>query len=92
MLKGDVQIYFVSLPGWLMAAVLYLTLSFVFQRRLPPGRSVAQFISALAAGAAVVSVGMHFAGMLTLGALQVWLLAAAGVWFVTAPFAMERNP
>ena len=91
-LKGDVQIYFVSLPGWLMAAVLYLTLSFVFQRRLPPGRSVAQFISALAAGAAVVSVGMHFAGMLTLGALQVWLLAAAGVWFVTAPFAMERNP
>jgi purine-cytosine permease-like protein len=32
-LKGGVQIFFVSLPGWFVAALLYLGLSFVVQRR-----------------------------------------------------------
>lgn len=32
-LKGGVQLYFVSLPGWFMAAMLYITLSRLLQRR-----------------------------------------------------------
>lgn len=40
-LGGGVQIYFVSLPGWFMAVALYIAFSFVFQRRTPPGRSIA---------------------------------------------------
>jgi len=33
---GGVQIYFVSLPGWFVAALLYLGLSQLYQRRLSP--------------------------------------------------------
>ena len=37
-LWGGVQIYFVSLPGWFVAAVLYVVLSHAFQRKdLPVG-------------------------------------------------------
>ncbi|MBC8481774.1 MAG: hypothetical protein H8D47_03820 [Planctomycetes bacterium] len=31
-----VQIFFVSLPGWFIAAVLYIALSFVYQKKLRP--------------------------------------------------------
>jgi hypothetical protein len=31
--RGGQQIYFVSLPGWFVAAALYVGLSFVIQRR-----------------------------------------------------------
>ncbi|OGJ85743.1 MAG: hypothetical protein A2268_09070 [Candidatus Raymondbacteria bacterium RifOxyA12_full_50_37] len=34
-LKGGVQIFFVSLPGWFAAAILYIVLSKVTQRRKP---------------------------------------------------------
>jgi purine-cytosine permease-like protein len=34
-LKGGVQIYFVSLPGWFVAAFLYVGLSKLLQRRAP---------------------------------------------------------
>ncbi len=34
-LKGGVQIYFVSLPGWFVAALLYVGLSKLLQRRAP---------------------------------------------------------
>jgi purine-cytosine permease-like protein len=42
-LKGGVQIYFVSLPGWFVASLLYLALSKLFQGRLaqPAVRSAA---------------------------------------------------
>jgi purine-cytosine permease-like protein len=33
-LKGGVQIFFVSLPGWFIAAVLYIVLSRLYQRKL----------------------------------------------------------
>jgi hypothetical protein len=31
-----IEIYFVSLPGWFVAAVLYIGLSAVYQRRVRP--------------------------------------------------------
>jgi purine-cytosine permease-like protein len=34
-LRGGVQLYFVSLPGWFLAAILYITLSRLLQRRAP---------------------------------------------------------
>jgi purine-cytosine permease-like protein len=37
-LKGGVQIYFVSLPGWFVAAILYIVLSRWFQRPPIPSR------------------------------------------------------
>jgi len=33
-LTGRIQIYFVSLPGWFMAAVLYIVLSFLYQKKI----------------------------------------------------------
>ncbi len=35
-LQGGVQLYFVSLPGWFVAAVLYLVLSRVYQKSVRP--------------------------------------------------------
>jgi hypothetical protein len=35
-LSGGVQIYFVSLPGWFVAAILYILLSKIHQRRSVP--------------------------------------------------------
>jgi len=44
MLYGNVEIFFVSLPGWFMAAVLYVVLSKLLQRRVqalqPAGQGV----------------------------------------------------
>jgi purine-cytosine permease-like protein len=34
-LKGGIQLYFVSLPGWFIAAILYITLSRLLQRPAP---------------------------------------------------------
>ncbi|HOK97004.1 MAG TPA: hypothetical protein PKW71_12870, partial [Anaerohalosphaeraceae bacterium] len=34
-LSGRMQIYFVSLPGWFMTAVLYIVLSFIYQKKNP---------------------------------------------------------
>jgi hypothetical protein len=31
-----VQIYFVSLPGWFVAALLYIIVSFVYQKKIRP--------------------------------------------------------
>jgi purine-cytosine permease-like protein len=39
-LSGGVQIFFVSLPGWFVAAILYLALSKVYQRKLPPASNL----------------------------------------------------
>ncbi len=35
-LKGRPQIFFVSLPGWFVAAILYILLSRIFQRKPMP--------------------------------------------------------
>lgn len=33
---GRIQLYFVSLPGWFVAALLYITLSFLYQKKVRP--------------------------------------------------------
>jgi len=33
---AGVQIFFVSLPGWFVAAVLYIVLSKIYQKRIQP--------------------------------------------------------
>ncbi|MDI9430393.1 MAG: hypothetical protein QM570_01590 [Planctomycetota bacterium] len=33
---GDIQIYFVSLPGWFVAAILYIVLSKFYQKKIRP--------------------------------------------------------
>ena len=38
-IRGGVQIYFVSLPGWFVAAFLYVLLSKIYQRKLLPANS-----------------------------------------------------
>jgi purine-cytosine permease-like protein len=38
---AGLQIYFVSLPGWFVAAVLYVGLSVVYQRKVRPGMTQA---------------------------------------------------
>ncbi|NOR66103.1 MAG: hypothetical protein GQ528_01950 [Woeseiaceae bacterium] len=35
-LAGVIQIYFVSLPGWFMAAIMYIVLSKFYQKKVRP--------------------------------------------------------
>jgi len=39
---AGLQIFFVSLPGWFIAATLYISLSFVYQRRVRPAIAIAR--------------------------------------------------
>jgi purine-cytosine permease-like protein len=36
--NAGIQIFFVSLPGWFVAALLYVVLSFVYQRKIRPSK------------------------------------------------------
>ena len=45
LLYGNVEIFFVSLPGWFMAAVLYVVLSKLLQRRAPALQPAGQGVS-----------------------------------------------
>lgn len=93
-LTGRVQIYFVSLPGWFFAAVLYIVLSFLLQRQTlekPAAIAVARIFGY---GSLILLVGvacMFLAGSAQLGwSKQIFLLATA-IWFVAATAWMWKQ-
>jgi hypothetical protein len=54
-------------------------------------KRIAQLISALALAGTILPAGLFFTDRLELVALQSWMLAAALVWFASAPFWMEHK-
>jgi hypothetical protein len=54
-------------------------------------KRVAQVISYLALAGTLLPAALFFADKLELPVAKVWMLAAALVWFVTAPLWMEHK-
>jgi len=87
------QIYFVSLPGWFVAALLYILVSGLVQRGTHDTRRfrrVAQLISWVAWLATAAPAALYMAGRLDLEQTKLWMLLATVVWFVATPLWMGR--
>jgi hypothetical protein len=54
-------------------------------------RTLAKIISYLALVVLIVPSFLLFAGKMDLDACKIWMFAATVVWFVTAPFWMDRK-
>ncbi len=54
-------------------------------------KRVAKLVSFVALAGTLVPPVLFFADKLPLSATQLWMLAAAVVWFATAPFWMEHR-
>jgi len=88
------QIYFVSLPGWFVAALLYVFVSGIIQRGRHDTlsfRRAAQVISWAAWIATLVPAGLYMAGWLDLDQTKLWTMVATVVWFVATPLWMGRK-
>ncbi len=95
-LSGTLEIFFVSLPGWFAAAVLYVVCSAVIQRDIlnvyrEPIKKVAMPVSFLALGATLLFPILFAAGAIGLETMMGGMLPAALLWFASAPLWMERK-
>jgi len=91
--KG-IQIYFVSLPGWFVAAVLYIVLSAFYQRKLhamPLSRLIAQGASWISLIVLVLMAILFATGTVTLDMVKWVFIIVTAVWFVAASLWMWEN-
>jgi hypothetical protein len=54
-------------------------------------KKLARFLSAWAVAATILPPVLFYADMLELEQVKSWMLAAAVVWFISAPFWMEHK-
>ena len=54
-------------------------------------KRLAQIVSAIALAGTVVPPCLFFAGAMELAGMQRWMLDAAILWFISAPFWMEHK-
>jgi len=88
------QIYFVSLPGWFIAAVLYVVLSAFYQHKvysLPFSRLLAQGASWISLIVLVLMAVLFVAGAVTLDKVKWVFTIVTIVWFVTASLWMWES-
>lgn len=92
--SGKTQLFFVSLPGWFAAALVYIVLSKVVQDRLYEEawfRLAAQVISWVAVTATILPACLVYAGAMSMESVKTVMTAATIVWFVMAPLWMGRE-
>jgi purine-cytosine permease-like protein len=93
-LADVIQIYFVSLPGWFMAAALYVVVSAIYQRKIyetPLFRTIAQFLSWISLGVLILLGILFLAGSITLERVK-WLgIVVTITWFVSAALWMWKD-
>jgi purine-cytosine permease-like protein len=85
------QIYFVSLPGWFVAALLYILVSVVVQRELylnTAFRRVCQLLSWVALAGVVVPGAMFLSGAVSLADVKMVMIASTIGWFIATPLWM----
>ncbi len=85
------QIYFVSLPGWFVAAALYIVLSAVYQSGLHQTRLFRQLCRLASWGslaAVVVPGGAYLLGPANLDDVKGMMLIGTVVWFIATPLWM----
>ncbi len=85
------EIFFVSLPGWFVAAALYVGINAIYQHELHHQdwfRTAARLVSAAALAGLVIAAAMPMFGDSELVDVQAWLLGCTIAWFASAPLAM----
>ena len=89
-----VEIYFVSLPGWFFAAVLYVLLNIAYQRNmveLPATKLLSRLLGYASLVAIVVIAVMFLAGSISLDQLKNYSMIVTAVWFVAAALWMWKD-
>lgn len=92
--KPYFQIYFVSLPGWFIAAALFIGISYVMQNGIHERvtfRVAAQVVSWVALAGVIVPGLLYLAGSTELARVQGLMLISTVVWFIATPLWMERK-
>jgi purine-cytosine permease-like protein len=90
----DMQIFFVSLPGWFIAAMLYITLSALYQRQIysPTAiRLVSRIVSVALLIALILVPVLFLTGTLSLDRVKAILIVITVVWFIVATIWMWKN-
>ncbi len=85
------QIYFVSLPGWFMAAALYIIVSAIYQNELHhtwPFRRLCQLASWLSLAAVVAPGAAYLLAAAELDDVKEIMLIGTVVWFISTPMWM----
>jgi len=85
------QIYFVSLPGWFLAAAIYIVVSAIWQRGIHETstfRAVAASISWLALAGIVVPPIPYLLGKADLDTVKLLMLCSTILWFLATPLWM----
>jgi purine-cytosine permease-like protein len=85
------QIYFVSLPGWFVAAALYIVISAIYQNQVhqtPVFRLVCQAISWVSIVLLVVPGVLYLLGRVELDQVKYVMLSATAAWFAATPLWM----
>lgn len=81
---GFDKMFFVSLPGWFFAAVLYVVLSLVYQRQLhelPIARTITKLCSWVSLIVLVLMGVLYMVGAVSLDAAKGTMIVATFVWF-----------
>ena len=85
------QIYFVSLPGWFVAALLYITSSYVIQRniyRKPAFRLISQLFSWASLVGITIAGILFVSGSMQLDQVKIVMIVSTVIWFVTTSLWM----
>jgi len=91
---GGMQIFFVSLPGWFIAAILYIIFSALYQKEIyavSSFRLIAQIASWASMIALVVVPVFYATGVLSLDMLKTILMIITIIWFVVATIWMWKK-
>ena len=84
------QLYFVSLPGWFLAAILYLAISYIYQNEIAHAswfRIAAKTLAWISLAGLLIPACLLLLGKQDLDQVKSWLISATILWFVTAPLA-----
>jgi purine-cytosine permease-like protein len=93
-LADKIQIYFVSLPGWFMAAAIYVVVSAIYQHRtyeLPLFRTISQLVSWISLGVLTLLGILFLAGSIGLDQVKWLAVIVTIVWFASASLWMWKD-
>jgi purine-cytosine permease-like protein len=88
------EIFFVSLPGWFIATLLYIGLSYVMQNELAkegPFRRFMQIASWAAIAGIMIPPIVYLQGGIESDRMSTLMLVATGVWFASTALLLSQN-
>jgi hypothetical protein len=98
---AGVQIYFVSLPGWFVAAGIYIGVSHIYQKKIRPegadraatpmNKLIAKIVALIALVVLTVMAILFLAGVMELEQVKQTMLVATVFWFIAATLWMWKD-